>query len=245
MELIALWRTLIKRWKMVVIITLVATLTAGVLSKFVLPKQYAGVTTLMVVPQGSAGLYSGLVSGQQLTTTYAALATSATILGQVIHQLHLGIPLTTLAGMVKAKPGANTDLVAITVTSQNSAQAARLANAVGQQTIALVTRAEGQKSLQMVTPATPNPLPVAPDTIVNVGVAFILGLMISSGTAFLLEYLNDSLQSEEEAKRVLGLPVLGIIPTLPAEAIAGPPRRPQPNLPPGTFFSSSRSGRRR
>ncbi|MDA8194934.1 MAG: Wzz/FepE/Etk N-terminal domain-containing protein [Thermaerobacter sp.] len=106
MELIALWRTLIKRWKMVVIITLVATLTAGVLSKFVLPKQYAGVTTLMVVPQGSAGLYSGLVSGQQLTTTYAALATSATILGQVIHQLHLGIPLTTLAGMVKAKPGA-------------------------------------------------------------------------------------------------------------------------------------------
>lgn len=248
MELTKLWITLKSHWKIIVVITLIATFSAGIVSKFILPKKYAGITTLMVIPQGSSSvLYTGLVSGQQLTTTYGDLAVSPTIIGEVDQKLHLSIPIKTLSSMIKAKPGANTDLVTITVTTLNPVQAAQIANTIGQQTIKLVSHAEGQKSLQMVTSATPNTTPVSPNTKLNVAVAFALGMMISIGLAFLLEYLNDSLQTEDQAKNVLNLPILGVIPTIHHKTAAVAPKRETQttSVSDHDVVLSSRTGRRR
>ncbi len=221
MELIELWSVIKKRWIMIVLITLIAALTAGVLSKFVLTKQYASSNTLMVIPKGSAGLYTDLVTGQQLTTTYATLATSATVLGNANHQLGLGMSVAQLTPMIKAVPGTSTDLVTITATSTNPITASRLANAVGHQTVLLVTKAEGVKSLQSVTPATPDFHPVSPNTKENVAIALVLGLLVSSGIAFLLEYFDDSFKREEDVKRVLALPALVTIPHIATPETAG------------------------
>jgi polysaccharide biosynthesis transport protein len=42
--------------------------------------------------------------------------------------------------------------------------------------------------------------------------AIVLGLMISAGLAFLLEFLNDSIKSPIDVKRYLNVPLLGMIP---------------------------------
>jgi len=63
-ELIELWRVIRKHLAMIVVVTVVAAATAGILSKFVLPKQYASTATLMVIPQNSAqDLLTNLVTG--------------------------------------------------------------------------------------------------------------------------------------------------------------------------------------
>jgi len=221
-ELIELWRVIRKHLAMIVVVTVVAAATAGILSKFVLPKQYASTATLMVIPQNSAqDLLTNLVTGQSLVDTYAQVAESRSVLETVVSRDNLGLSATALANDVAATPVANTDLMTIKVTSTNPFWASRVSNAVAQATVSTVTRITRQRQLEVVDPAVPVPIPVAPKTKTNVAIALVLGLLVGGGLAFLLEYLDDSLKTEEDIKRVLDLPVLSVIPLI--EGPAFPP----------------------
>jgi len=54
--------------------------------------------------------------------------------------------------------------------------------------------------------------PIKPDKKRNIMLGAILGLMIGAGLAFLIEFMDRSIRSEEDVERYLGLPVLSIIP---------------------------------
>ena len=54
--------------------------------------------------------------------------------------------------------------------------------------------------------------PVKPNTKLNVAVAVFLGLFVGVGLVFLLEYLDPSIKTRDEAVALLGLPVFGMIP---------------------------------
>jgi capsular polysaccharide biosynthesis protein len=225
-ELIELWRVIRKHLAMIVVVTVVAVATAGILSKFVLPKQYASTATLMVIPQnGAQDLLANLVTGQSLVDTYAQVADSRSVLQAVAGQPQVGLSATALSHVVTATPVANTDLLTITVTATNPLWASRVSNAVAQATVATVTRITRQRQLEVVDPAVPVTLPVAPKTKTNVAIALVLGLLVGGGLAFLLEYLDDSLKSEEDVKRVLDLPVLTVIPLIEGPSFPSVPER--------------------
>jgi len=46
----------------------------------------------------------------------------------------------------------------------------------------------------------------------NIGIAFLLGLMISVGLAFLLEFMDNTFKTKEQLQEILGIPVIGTIP---------------------------------
>ena len=56
-----------------------------------------------------------------------------------------------------------------------------------------------------------NPVPIKPQPVLNMAIAFVVGLMLSVGIAFLLEYLDNTVKSEQDIEKLLGLPVLGAI----------------------------------
>jgi len=53
---------------------------------------------------------------------------------------------------------------------------------------------------------------VAPDPLRNVGLGIIVGLVLGLAMAFLYEYLDNTIKSTEEAEKVYGATVLGIVP---------------------------------
>ena len=53
--------------------------------------------------------------------------------------------------------------------------------------------------------------PVSPNTIQNVAVACLLGLVVTTGGAFLKEYLDRSVKSAEDISQLTGLPTLGVV----------------------------------
>jgi len=55
-------------------------------------------------------------------------------------------------------------------------------------------------------------VPVKPRKKLNLMLSVVFGLMTGVGLAFLWEYMDRSFHTEEDVKRVLGLPVLSIIP---------------------------------
>ena len=62
--------------------------------------------------------------------------------------------------------------------------------------------------------------PVAPNPSRNLILALMLGLIIGIATAFMVEYLDNSIKNPEDAENLVGLPSLGIIPFVGVNGIA-------------------------
>lgn len=75
----------------------------------------------------------------------------------------------------------------------------------------LNTQQGATNSLIVVEPAELPITPIGPNKILTILIAAGIGFVLAAGAAFLLDYLDDTLKTPEDVKRVLGLPVIGFI----------------------------------
>lgn len=66
---------------------------------------------------------------------------------------------------------------------------------------------------RVVSPAVVTEDPVEPTPLRNTVLGFVVGLVFGLGMAFLYEYLDNTIKSSDEAEKLLGVPVLGLIPS--------------------------------
>ena len=60
--------------------------------------------------------------------------------------------------------------------------------------------------------------PVKPKPLLNIAIAAVIGVMLGVGVAFLLEYLDQTIKTEQDIEKMLELPVLGAIAKFDQEA---------------------------
>lgn len=70
----------------------------------------------------------------------------------------------------------------------------------------------GDTSVMVISQASVPDHPVKPQKKLNIAIALVLGLMIFTLLAFVLDYLDNTLKTPEDITRELDLPVLGMIP---------------------------------
>lgn len=70
----------------------------------------------------------------------------------------------------------------------------------------------GESYLIPVSPAPVPSSPVKPNKQLNILIAGLLGLMVSAGLAFLLEFLDNTVKDAEDVQKIFDLPVVGNIP---------------------------------
>ncbi len=56
--------------------------------------------------------------------------------------------------------------------------------------------------------------PIRPRVKFNLAASFVLGLLLALIAAFLVDYLDNTIKSQEQIEQLLGLPFLGILPTI-------------------------------
>ena len=98
-DLREIFEMLKKRWLMIVSITLVAAITSGVISFFVLTPQYETSTTMIVSykqDQSSLMSYQELQMSQKLVATYSQIVKSDRIADAVIEKLDLDLTASQL-----------------------------------------------------------------------------------------------------------------------------------------------------
>lgn len=77
-------------------------------------------------------------------------------------------------------------------------------------------------SLQAIDRAIVPEEPIKPRKMLNFAIAGVLGLFVGAGIAFLLDYVDNTIKTKEEAEKILGLPVLGQIPVFNNETERDP-----------------------
>lgn len=212
------WKVIKKRWAIVVFLPIIAALTSGILSYYVLQPIYQASTTLLVgmAPNGGAAKqtgqlnYSNLQADQQLALTFQTIATSRTVEQEVIDTLNLPVKPGELD--VAVSNVTNTGILKIDVEDPNPSLATQIANTLSGKFVQEVNKIEKVDNIGIVDKAVVPVQPVKPRKTLNIIIAFVVGLMVALGIAFLLEYLDNTIKDTEDIKNSLELPVLGVIP---------------------------------
>lgn len=181
------------------------------------PNYEASITMLVGQERGISETPDDVVGLQQLTQTMAEGVYSRRVAEAVVDRENLPTSPEVFLGHLSVEPVPNTQLITVVYRDTDPDRAQRAANAVGEvfsERVSEVSRSANSITATVWDPAVTPSAPVSPDPIRNGLLALAAGLMLGVGLSFLLEYLDESWRSPEEAERVSGVPVYGIIPEL-------------------------------
>lgn len=216
-----LFKTVRKRLSLIALITAIAITISGVISFVVLTPIYQASTQILVnqSKEESAGQVNAqdIQTNLQLINTYSEIIKSPAILSKVIEELNLDTSAAALYNNITVNSVENSQILMISVRNSDPAEAVNIANttaSVFQEEIVTLMNVDNVNILAAAEMAE-KPSPIKPNPKLNMAIAAVIGLMIGVGIAFLLEYLDTTMKTEQDIEDILGLPILGLISPIP------------------------------
>lgn len=210
-----IFKTLKKRWKLIMLLTLIAALISGTISYFLLTPVYQSSTQILVnQKQPENQLDSTQIrSNIDMINTYSVIIKSPAILGKVIDQLELDHSVEQLSEKITINSQENSQVFSLTVQDSNPTKAVEIANTVSETFQKEIKDIMNVDNVSLLAKAEikGNPTPVKPNPLLNIVIAVVVGLIAGVGLAFILEYMDNTIKDEDDIERLLGLPILGSI----------------------------------
>lgn len=208
-----------KRWKLIALITIAATLVSAILSFFVIKPQYEATTKLFIGKQESqdnnAYNNNDVMMYQQLMKTYAELAKTSDLVTKAVKSADLDYNQKDIKAILKnlnATPSAETQILDLSFKGGNPKEVLKLTEALTNEFISESKELIPNGNVQVIQKPQLPEKPVSPNKKLNIFIAFVLGLMVGVGVVLLLEYLDNTFKSREDLENTLDLPIIGTIP---------------------------------
>ncbi|MGG1630909.1 YveK family protein [Rossellomorea sp. NRS-1567] len=208
--------TIKKRIQLILLITLTAIIVSGGISFFLLTPVYQSSTQLLVNQSKSeqpAYNIGEIQTNLQLINTYNVIMKSPAILEKVIADLNLDLTVDELNEKLTVASEKDSQVINLSVEDTDPKQAAAIANKtadVFQDEIGKIMNVNNVSVLAKAEVGV-DQSPIKPKPLLNIAIATVVGLMTGVGLAFLLEFLDNTIKTEQEVEKLLGLPVLGSI----------------------------------
>lgn len=219
LDLKDIFKILRKRMWLTIAVVFIASAGAGLFSKFYIDPVYEASTKLIVNQSQDAQLVPSLDLNQvnlnlRLIDTYKEIIRTPAIMN-VVAERHpeFGLSAGQLIRKVQVSSVNNTQVMTLIVEDGSYRKAAEIVN-----TISLVFKEEIPTIMNVDNVSILNeadleatPASVRPNVSLNVAVAFVVSLMAVIGWAFLMEYLDDTVKSENDIASFLELPTLTVV----------------------------------
>ncbi|MEK5206083.1 YveK family protein [Psychrobacillus sp. FSL H8-0510] len=211
-----LFKTMKKRMSLIISLTIIAVTLSGLVSFLFLTPIYQASTQILINQEKAdvtAFNSQDIQTNLQLINTYNVIIKSPVILSKVIEQLDLETTPTALNSKITVNNEQDSQVVNISVQDPNPSVAVDIANTTASVFQNEIVKLMKVDNVSLLTPAilAENPAPVKPDPILNMAIAAVIGLMLGVGIAFLLDYLDTTVKSEQDIEELLNLPILGLI----------------------------------
>jgi len=215
-----------KRLVMIISITVGAALIAAVLSFFVLTPVYES-SSQFIVNQSEQDEESLDIDKSQIETnvdlisTYNVVIKSKAILSEVIDGLNLTMSPGELSDKIEVSSEEDSQVVNVSVKDPDPQQATTIANTTVEVFQSEIVDIMNVDNVSVLSEAEleANPSPVEPRPTLNIAIAVVLGVMIGVGIAFLLEYFDTTIRTEEDIEEKLGITMIGTVSTVTTEDI--------------------------
>lgn len=228
-DLKELFELIIARIRLVILVVIMFTVSAYLISVFVITPKYQASARLYVnnnktsVSQNVT--LTDLNTGRELVPLYSEFIESDTVLEQVAaavsNETNMPFDADELRKILSSGAVNDTALIEITVTTPSPEVSQIIANAVVDIAPDRITEFMDGSSVKVVDYAKLPEEPVSPNVMKNTLIGFVLGIIISIGMIFVMELMDTRVKNEEDLKKLLEYPVIGIIPEISVEENAG------------------------
>lgn len=242
MDLREYGRVLIRRGWIVIVVAIIGALAAFLFSRLQTPI-YRSSITLLVQASRPSDYGQGLAIKNSLRQ-YGLQLQTKTIAQKVIDQLQLDIPPEKFLGGVEVSANEADTSVQLAVKDPNIDQVQRMTQTLAENFIILHQQEnlavdQNDRLLVAILDTATPPEKFSPKTTINVIAGAILGALAGVIAIFALEYIQSGyIRKPEDIERVLGLSVLGTIPTISGKDAAAkqpaPVKRETSNVTPST-----------
>jgi capsular polysaccharide biosynthesis protein len=211
-----------KRLHIIAIVLVFLIIGAIYTFTFVKPK-YQAYTTLVLaqsdvmVPESDnqQGItQSELTLNQKLVPTYSELVKTKNVLREVIRELRLNIDEEDLRKNVSVKLVEDTELIKITVTNKDPADAKDIANKIAEIFSDRVSEIYKINNVTIVDEAEEATEPCNINHLKDLAIFMVIGLVVAVVYVLLTNLLDTTVKSAEDIEKELDVSVLVSIPTI-------------------------------
>lgn len=212
-DLIELFQVFLRKLWLIVICLIVGAVAAGAYTKILITPQYSATSTIYILSSStSITSVADLQLSSQLTADYQKLATTRTVINDVIDRSGMDLSYTDLVNRVSVENPAETHMLTLTVTDPDPATAAELSNiyaeVMTEQVADIMNTDKPSVAEKAVEPASP----ASPNFMKNVMMGGLLGVVLACALILLRYMMNDTIQTEEDVSKYLGLHTLAAMP---------------------------------
>ncbi len=219
MDLKQFFSVIRRRWMSIAVIVVLALGVSGLISWQTTPQYESKARVFVSVNAAeSADAFSISFLIQNRVASYADLATSTKLMEAVIDDLDLNLSPEALAGRVEAEVVPETSLIDLTVRDPDAREAQKIAAWLADSfaeyltTLETPTGSDEPTILANVTDAANyDPTPVAPQTILYLIIAGLVGLLVGLATALTREILDRTISAQSHIREVTEAPVLASV----------------------------------
>ncbi|MDU7241728.1 Wzz/FepE/Etk N-terminal domain-containing protein [Clostridium sp.] len=212
-----LFEALKKRWLMIVSITLIATIISAALSFFVIKPQYEASTKVFIgKDENDTQGYNqnDVVMYQKLMKTYSETIKTRDLVSRALDKTSFDLESENVLKNLTVASVTDTQILQIKYISNNPEEAVDVIKEISNEFIKISKELVTNGNIKIIEEVKFPENPVSPNKKMNIAIAFLLGLIVSVGLAFLLEFLDNTFKTKEQLERELDIPVIGIIPTV-------------------------------
>ena len=212
-DLMELFYALKKRILVILAVMVLGAVIAGAYTKLLVTPMYSATSTMLVLTKETTlASLADLQLGSQLTQDYSMLLKTRTVMQDVVDNLDLDMTYQQLENSITINYPEDTRIMQITVTNADPELAKEIVDevsAVGAQFIGDQMEVVPPKIVEEgEVPTSPD----SPSTSRNVMLGALAGLVLSAGVVILMTIMDDTLKSEDDIERYLGISTLASIP---------------------------------
>ena len=213
-DLMALFYHLKKKLWIIVASFLVCAVVGFTVSQFFMTPEYTASTRMYVLNRSNE---ENVVSADYqisnyMISDYTVLITGRNVTQAVIAELGLGMDDEELAEMLKVTSPDDTRVLQISVTDTDPQRAANIANSVRVIASKQIKEIMDVDAVNLINEAEVPEEPSAPSVMKNTVLAAAVGMIAAIAVFVVIYMVDDTIRTEEDVERYLGLSVMGVIP---------------------------------
>lgn len=205
--------------KILIIVFAILGIAVGVLyTMFLLTPMYKSSTTLILASSNSSEnstiTANDLSLNSKLVSTYSEIIKSRTVADSVIKELNLNMSKAEFIKNISVNSKSGTEILEITVVNRNGKIAADIANKIPEIFDGKVKEIYNISNVSVIDVAVESKAPYNVNFVSNVVKFALIGIVLSFVIIFVTMLLDTTVKNQEDIERLLGLPVIAVIPKM-------------------------------
>lgn len=212
-DLLELAYALKKKLWLIILGLIAGALGAGIYSKAVITPVYTSTAMVYVLSKETTlTSLADLQIGSQLTKDYSVLVTSRPVLSQVIEKQNLNMSVGELKSKISISNPSDTRVLSITISDTDPIRAQALAEEVARTSSDYIGDIMEMVPPKIIEEGVPAAHPSSPNVKKNAAMGGLAVAVVISGVICLQVIMDDTIKTEEDVEKYLGMSVLASVP---------------------------------